>query len=105
MNKKEIGKRIARLRIDQGLTQEQLSEQIGYSKNHLSGIECGKFTPTTPFIIKLCNSLGKTPDYYLIGQVAPNMDEIASLIMRLSENEQSIFVELLKAYLNSKYRA
>lgn len=50
-----------------GLSQETLAEIIGYSKNHLSSVERGKYTPTTNFIIAICNALGETPDYYLIG--------------------------------------
>lgn len=103
LNKKEIGKRIARVRDDHNLTQDELSERLGYSKNHLSGIECGKFNVTTPFLFKLCDALGKTPDYYLIGQVSAEADELTSLVMRLSDHEQSILVALLKTYLASKY--
>lgn len=105
LNKKEIGKRIARMRDDCNLTQEQLSERIGYSKNHLSGIECGKYNVTMPFLFKLCSELGKTPDYYLIGRVSSDVDELTRLIMRLSEDEQSILIDLLKTYLQSKYKA
>lgn len=104
MNKKEIGRRIARVRDEHNLTQEQLSERIGCSKNHLSGIECGKYNATTPFLFKLCNELGKTPDYYLIGRVSEDVDEITKLIIRLSEDEQNILIDLLKTYLTSKYK-
>lgn len=104
LNKKEIGKRIARMRDEYNLTQDQLSERIGYSKNHLSGIECGKYNVTTSFLFKLCNELGKTPDYYLIGRVSSDVDELTRLIMRLSEDEQRILIDLLKTYLKSKYK-
>lgn len=104
LNKKEIGKRIARVRDDHNLTQDELSERLGYSKNHLSGIECGKYNATTPFLFKLCNELEKTPDYYLIGQVSSDTDELTRLIMRLSETEQNILVELLKTYFAEKYK-
>lgn len=43
-----------------GLSQETLAEIIGYSKNHLSSVERGKYTPTTNFIIAICNALGET---------------------------------------------
>ena len=41
--KKSIGKRIARLRNDAGLTQLKLSEMINIHENNLSSIERGKF--------------------------------------------------------------
>ena len=100
MNNKEIGERIKRLRKEQGYTQEELSELIGFSKNHLSGIECGKYTATTPFIFRLCSVLGKTPDYYLIGQLSPITDELTNLVRRLSEEEKQLVVKIIELYLD-----
>ena len=102
MNNKEIGKRIMRLRKEQGYTQDELSELIGFSKNHLSGIECGKYTATTPFIFRLCGVLGRTPDYYLIGQVSSTTDDLTSLIRRLSEDEQQLAIKMLELYLDAR---
>lgn len=102
MNNKEIGKRIMRLRKEHGYTQDELSEKIGFSKNHLSGIECGKYTATTPFIFKLCTVLGRTPDYYLIGQISTVTDDLTNLIRRLSEEEQELVLKMIILYLNSK---
>ncbi len=99
MNKREIGKRIARTRNACGLTQEQLCKRIGYSKNHLSGIERGTYTITAPMLFKLCTVLGNTPDYYLIGRISPEASKLTSLIMRLSPNEQGMLEALLKVYV------
>lgn len=102
MNNKEIGKRIMRLRKEYGYTQDELSELIGVSKNHLSGIECGKYTATTPFIFKLCSVLGRTPDYYLIGQVTSSTDDLTNLVRRLSEDEQQLVAKMIEMYLNAR---
>lgn len=101
-NNKEIGKRIMRLRKEQGYTQDELSELIGFSKNHLSGIECGKYTATTPFIFRLCGVLGRTPDYYLIGQVSSTTDDLTNLIRRLPEDEQQLVTKMLELYLDAR---
>lgn len=101
MNNKEIGKRIMRIRKEHGYTQEELSELIGFSKNHLSGIECGKYTATTPFLFKLCSILGRTPDYYLIGQVSSSTDELTDTIRRLSKEDQQLVMKMIKLYLDS----
>ena len=101
MNNKEIGKRIMRVRKEHGYTQEELSELIGFSKNHLSGIECGKYTATTPFLFKLCSVLGRTPDYYLIGQVSSSTDELTDTIRRLTDEDQQLVLQMIKLYLES----
>lgn len=99
IDKKLIGIRIMQQRKAHGLTQEELAEEIGYSKNHLSGVECGKFTPTTQFIFKICNVLGETPDYYLIGQISEEVEEIAELIRYLPPGEQRMICRMLRLYI------
>lgn len=82
-----------------GLTQEELAEEIGYSKNHLSGVERGKYTPTMQFIFKICTVLGETPDYYLIGQISRESEEIADLIRYLPPSDQRMYYRMLKLYV------
>lgn len=36
-----LGKRVAKLRRERGLTQEQLAEKMGVSRNHIADIELG----------------------------------------------------------------
>ena len=99
LDKKLIGIRIMQRRKSCGLTQEELSETIGFSKNHLSSIERGKFVPTTQFIFKICNVLGETPDYYLIGKLSEDADEITELVRCLPDNAQHMCCTLLKTLL------
>lgn len=87
-------------RKEKGYSQEQLAELIGFSKNHLSNIERGKYTPTTAFIFEICNTLGETPDYYLIGNPSQNTDKITEVIKVLPENKQKILLKLIECYIN-----
>ena len=100
INVKLIGKRIKHRREIAGLSQERLAEKMNLSKNHISSIECGKSLLTTKSLIDLCNILGGTPDYYLIGEITPETDSITGIIRRLSPDEQKILRRLLEAYLN-----
>lgn len=69
IDKKLVGDRIKRRRKAAGLTQEALAEQIELSKNHLSNIERGRYLPTIETLLMICDALGQTPDYYLIGKI------------------------------------
>ncbi len=104
LDKKLIGIRIMQQRKAHGLTQEKLAEEIGYSKNHLSGVECGKYTPTIHFVFKICTVLGETPDYYLIGQISEEVEEIAELIRYLPPSEQRMFCRMIKLYVEDIQR-
>lgn len=89
-------------RKEKGLSQDELSALIGFSKNHISNIERGNYVPTTRFIFKICNVLGGTPDYYLIGKISEETDDIVRLLQQLPKNSQRIIYELLKTYMRSK---
>ena len=43
----QIGLNIMRYRKEQGLTQDQLSEMAGYSRNHLQRVETAVCKPTS----------------------------------------------------------
>ena len=97
-----IGKRIKFRREAAGLSQEQLAERLELSKNHISSIECGKSMVTTKGLLALCDVLGGTPNYYLIGELSPEADSITSLIRLLNPAEQKTLIRLLNAYLEQE---
>ena len=103
IDKKTIGTRIRLQRKSLHLTQEVVSEQIGISKNHLSSIECGKSLPTTKIVFKLCDVLGATPDYYLIGTITKEVAPILSEVRKLPDAEQRRFTRIVNAFLESYY--
>lgn len=99
ISKKLIGKRIKYRRELAGLSQEQLAERLNLSTNHISSMECGKSLLTTKRLLVLCDVLGGTPDYYLIGEITPEADAITTFIKRLSPDEQKMLYRLLTTYL------
>jgi len=99
IDKKMVGGRIKRRRKVAGITQEELAEQIGLSKNHLSNIERGRYLPTIETLLMICDALGQSPDYYLIGKISPETDRISQMVKRLSEDSQWILYRLIETYL------
>ena len=51
--------RLKELRAEQGLSQAQLAEIVGVSRNTISSIETGQFTPTAKLALVLCIALDK----------------------------------------------
>lgn len=99
VDKKLIGKRIRHRREVAGLSQEQLAEKLELSTNHISSMECGKSLLTTKRLLDLCDILGGTPNYYLLGEIAPEADRITALIQQMSPSEQKTLCRLLATYL------
>lgn len=60
--KEELGKKIKRMRLNRGLTQEQLAEAIDVSQRTLSGIEIGENFMTAETLDKIINALNTTSD-------------------------------------------
>lgn len=61
-DKKRIGKRIASLRIDNGLSQEELASEVGVSNSAITRYETGQSTPSLETGYKLAVRLGCTLD-------------------------------------------
>lgn len=99
VDKKLIGKRIRHRREVAGLSQEQLAEKLALSTNHISSMECGKSLLTTKRLLDLCDILGGTPNYYLLGEIGPEADRITALIQKLAPSEQKTLCRLLATYL------
>lgn len=68
MNQEKIGKFIARLRKEKGLTQAQLAEHFDISNKAVSKWENGKSLPDASIMIDLCNLLGITVNELLSGE-------------------------------------
>ena len=47
------------LRAEKGLSQAQLAEMVGVSRNTISSIETGQFNPTAKLALILCITLDK----------------------------------------------
>ena len=66
----ELHERIAVVRKMKGLTQEQLGELVGVSRQAVSKWEAGQAVPDALTIAKLCQELEVSADYVLLGREA-----------------------------------
>lgn len=64
----ELYERIAVIRKMKGLTQEQLGELVGVSRQAVSKWEAGQAVPDALTIAKLCQELDVSADYILLGK-------------------------------------
>lgn len=55
---KNIRMKVAR--VEKDISQEQLAEKIGVSRQTIGMIEAGKFNPSLQLCVAICKALGKT---------------------------------------------
>ncbi|HOZ73346.1 MAG TPA: helix-turn-helix transcriptional regulator [Spirochaetales bacterium] len=60
--------RIRERRQGLGLTQEQLAEQVGVSRQTIISIEGGRYDPSLPLALKLARLLGQSIEDLFIDQ-------------------------------------
>jgi putative transcriptional regulator len=59
MPKNEITNRVRRLRFDNGeMTQQQLADKVGVTRQTIIAIESGKYSPSLPLAFKLARAFG-----------------------------------------------
>ena len=51
--------RLREIRADKALSQSELAEMVGVSRNTISSIETGQFSPTAKLALILCIALDK----------------------------------------------
>ncbi len=55
----KLKNRLKQARMEAGLSQTQLAEMVGVSRNTISSIETGQFSPTAKLALIICIALDK----------------------------------------------
>ncbi len=69
---KEVGHRLKSLRKARGMTQEQLSDILHVSPNHVYKMESGGRMPSMEICVNISKFFGVSIDYILIGKEHEN---------------------------------
>ena len=59
---KQISQNIRRLRKEKGMSQEQLAQLVGVTRQTIGMIEAGNYNPTLNLCIAICKVLDRTLD-------------------------------------------
>lgn len=68
MNMMKIGRNLSAIRMQRGLTQEELAEAIGVTNSHIAHVENGSSGISLELILKICRTLRTTPNDILAGE-------------------------------------
>lgn len=92
--------KIVELRKQKGLSQEELAEQLGVSRQAVSRWELGQTLPDIPNLLQLCELFGVNADYLVRDeeQVTAKSDQSAKTITRLIREREKIRYQARRFY-------
>ena len=92
-----IRRRIAELRLKKGVSEYQMSYDLGHSKGYMQNISSGKSLPSMKEFLEICNYLGVVPsDFFDESSETPFVLQRAIAELRkLSEDD----IGLILAYI------
>ena len=72
MREIEIGNRLRLARVENDLTQQELADLVGVTRQTIGLIEAGKYNPTIKLCLMLARVTGKTLDelFWIEGEIA-----------------------------------
>lgn len=95
----DFGNRLKELRLQAGLTQKQLAEQIGITKSVVSFYELRERTPSPDVLIKLASIFHVTTDYLLGIEKTKTID-----ITGLDSEDEKVIRAMVEHLRNIKKR-
>lgn len=117
-NKKELGERIKRFRLERNLTLKDVELKAKVSATHVSEIERGMTSPTVGALTKIAKALGSEPSYFLNSNTLPpvslvkqddrktfSYEEWGARINRLSKGIQESAMSFLELELEPGNRS
>ncbi|MGN1157670.1 MAG: helix-turn-helix domain-containing protein [Agathobacter sp.] len=105
-NNFNIGERVRELRIQEGLSQEQLALRAEITPAYLGLIERNAKNPTVKIIEQICNALSVSLSEFFTTHSFPNSPldpvsfQILSQITNRSKEEKQLILQLVKNTLN-----
>ena len=94
--KKEIGKRIQRLRQNMDMTKEAFADKIGISGQYLGLIERGKNCLSIEKLKILCDFTNTSADYILFGKNANTINDTKNMLSEFTDDQLKDACETLK---------
>ncbi len=89
-----VSARLRQARVDAGLSQEELADELGLSQVGYSGIERGRTLIGVDRLVQVCGVLGRPISYFVgggvveIGDVSEETREVVGLMENLSQRER-----------------
>lgn len=99
-----IRRRITQLRLQKGLSEYQLSLDLGHSKGYIQSITSGRALPSMGEFLYLCEYFGVSPkEFFDENESNPiAITQVVNVIRQLNETDQQLLLEIGVRFLQEK---
>lgn len=93
-----VAERITKLRMEHGISEYQLSLDLGFSKGYIQAISSGNILPSLSSLYKICEYFEITPAQFFSGKSSDTrlLEDLAGAIREMSIEEQYTLYHFLK---------
>lgn len=101
---KFVRERITQLRVSKGVSEYQMSYDLGHSRSYINNISSGKSMPSMAEFFAICDYFGITPAEFFNEEIKnPYMlAEAADILKSLDDSDISLILEFAKKLSPSK---
>ena len=92
-----IKQRITDLRIDKGVSEYQMSLDLGHSRSYMQNISSGRSKPSIEEFLYICDYLGTTPGDFFDEKNQELVDKFNAGLANIKAN--GTYDEIIKKYL------
>lgn len=95
----EIGNRIKKIRINKGMSREQLAKRAGVSSKFVYEIERGMKGMSAETLSKIAKALGESCDFLVYGEEKEedNREKVLKIIEQFDDKQVTALLHLLQA--------
>ncbi|SFO08298.1 Helix-turn-helix [Pseudobutyrivibrio sp. JW11] len=102
INYEELGKKIKNLRIEKGLTQENLADYVGCNTSHISNIENSYTKLSLNVLLAIANALNVSVDYLLADQLNSTStiisQEIINKLSKCNDSDKEKIIQIIDIF-------
>ena len=95
----ELGRRLQNYRLAEHVTQQEIADACGLSKNYISALERGVNKCSVQTLIRYCTRLDVTPNELLGYEINAIDPELLTLLGKLDKNRQKKIFNMIRAML------
>ncbi len=104
MYEEDFSTRLARLRINKGVSSREMSLSIGQNAGYISSIECGKALPSMSVFFYICEYLNISPSAFFDteNENPEKLQELFNDLKHLDSEQLNTILSLVRGLLKNK---